>query len=138
MRQNMRQNYSGGHRSQRSRNKNRGQNLSQRMMDSNGPDVKIKGTAVHIYKKYQTLARDAVSSGDRLRAENYLQHADHYYRLSVVAQAQQQHRQSQEAQSQEGGSQEAQSQEAGSQEGGSQEAGSQDAQSDNDPTIDEI
>ncbi len=56
-------------------------NQLSRTMDSNGPDVKIRGTASHIYDKYQALARDANSSGDRVMAENYLQHAEHYFRL---------------------------------------------------------
>jgi hypothetical protein len=49
--------------------------------DSNGPDVKIRGSAVQVLEKYQSLARDAVASGDRVAAENFLQHAEHYYRL---------------------------------------------------------
>ncbi len=56
-------------------------NQLSRTLDSNGPDVKIRGTAAHIYEKYQTLARDANSAGDRVMAENYLQHAEHYLRL---------------------------------------------------------
>jgi hypothetical protein len=52
-----------------------------RTLESNGPDVKIRGTAAHIHEKYLTLARDAHSSGDRIGAENYLQHAEHYQRL---------------------------------------------------------
>ncbi len=52
-----------------------------RTFDSNGPDVKIRGTAAHIYEKYQALARDAHASGDRVGAENLLQHAEHYYRV---------------------------------------------------------
>ena len=59
-------------------------------MDSNGPDVKIRGTASHIYDKYQVLARDAQSSGDRIGAENYLQHAEHYFRLIQASQPTQQ------------------------------------------------
>lgn len=55
-----------------------------RTYDSNGPDVKIRGTASHIYEKYQQLARDAQSAGDRIAAENYLQHAEHYYRLMLA------------------------------------------------------
>lgn len=64
-----------------------------RTIDSNGPDVKIRGNAHHIYEKYLQLARDANSSGDRVMAENYLQHAEHYYRLIMAYQAsvQQQH-----------------------------------------------
>lgn len=55
-----------------------------RSYDSNGPDVKIRGTASHIFEKYQQLARDAQSAGDRVAAENYLQHAEHYYRLMLA------------------------------------------------------
>ena len=56
-------------------------NPASRSFDSSGPDVKVRGTATHIFDKYQTLARDASSSGDRVAAENYLQHAEHYYRI---------------------------------------------------------
>ncbi len=56
-------------------------NNPNRSFDSNGPDVKVRGAAAHIFEKYQQLARDATSSGDRILAENYLQHAEHYYRL---------------------------------------------------------
>ncbi len=70
------------------------QNTLSRNMESNGPDVKIRGTAVHIFEKYQALARDAQTSGDRIGAESYFQYAEHYHRLIVAAQAQQeQHRQ---------------------------------------------
>jgi len=50
-------------------------------MESNGPEVKVRGPAAHIYERYMQLARDAASSGDRVLGENYLQHADHYFRL---------------------------------------------------------
>ncbi len=63
------------------------------MYESNGPDVKIRGTASHIAEKYLQLARDAQSSGDPVAAENYYQHAEHYFRL--IAAAQEQFRQSQ-------------------------------------------
>ncbi len=49
--------------------------------DSNGPHVKVRGNANQISEKYQSLARDATSSGDRVMAENYLQHAEHYQRI---------------------------------------------------------
>lgn len=49
--------------------------------DSNGPSVRIRGNAVQVHEKYLTLARDAYSSGDRVMAENYFQHAEHYYRI---------------------------------------------------------
>ena len=60
-----------------------------RTFDSSGPEVKIRGSAAHVYEKYLQLARDANSSGDRITAENYLQHAEHYYRIMAAQQAQQ-------------------------------------------------
>ena len=59
-----------------------------RNYESNGPDVKIRGSAQQIAEKYAALARDAMSSGDRVMAENYLQHAEHYNRIIAAAQAQ--------------------------------------------------
>ncbi len=53
-----------------------------RAMESNGPEGgKVRGPAAVIYERYLQLARDAASSGDRVLSENYLQHADHYFRL---------------------------------------------------------
>ncbi|HJQ60477.1 MAG TPA: DUF4167 domain-containing protein [Vineibacter sp.] len=49
--------------------------------DSNGPDVRVRGTAHQIFEKYQALAREAATSGDRVMAEAYYQHAEHYYRI---------------------------------------------------------
>jgi len=70
-------------------NQNRkGPNPLTRNYESNGPDVKIRGSAQQIAEKYATLARDAQSSGDRVMAENYLQHAEHYNRIIMAAQAQ--------------------------------------------------
>lgn len=54
----------------------RGQNF-----ESNGPNVKVRGTAQQVLEKYLALARDASSSGDRIMAEAYFQHAEHYYRI---------------------------------------------------------
>lgn len=67
-----------------------GHNPLTRVYESNGPDVKIRGTAHHIAEKYQQLARDAQSSGDPVSAESYLQHAEHYLRLIAAAQQQMQ------------------------------------------------
>lgn len=65
-----------------------------RTFDSNGPEIKIRGSASHVYEKYLQLARDANASGDRIMAESYLQHAEHYFRILAAAQAQQvQHQQ---------------------------------------------
>jgi hypothetical protein len=73
----------------RGRNRNnKGPNPLTRSYESNGPDVKIRGTAQHIAEKYSQLARDAQSSGDPVAAENYLQHAEHYYRIIAAAQEQ--------------------------------------------------
>lgn len=74
-------------------NRGRGQNPLTRVYESNGPDIKIRGTASHIAEKYVQLARDARSSGDPVAAENYYQHAEHYFRL--IAAAQEQFRQNQ-------------------------------------------
>src|SRR5664279_5488394 len=72
-----------------------------RTFDSSGPEVKIRGSASNVYEKYLQLARDANSSGDRVMAENYLQHAEHYYRIMAAqAQAQAQYQQQQAAQQQ--------------------------------------
>ena len=70
----------------RGRNNRKGPNPLARVFESNGPDVKIRGTASHIMEKYLSLARDAQSSGDPVSAENYLQHAEHYYRIIAAAQ----------------------------------------------------
>jgi hypothetical protein len=51
------------------------------VFDSNGPDVRIRGTAHQVCEKYLTLAKDAAAAGDRIVAENYLQHAEHYQRI---------------------------------------------------------
>ena len=68
-----------------------------RTYDSSGPEVKIRGSASHVYEKYLQLARDANSGGDRIMAENYLQHAEHYYRIMAAAAAQQAQYQAQQA-----------------------------------------
>ena len=49
--------------------------------DSNGPDVRIRGTAHQVHEKYAALAKDAAGAGDHILAESYLQHAEHYQRL---------------------------------------------------------
>ena len=64
------------------------QNPLARNYESNGPDVKIRGTAAHIAEKYMSLARDSLASGDMVSAESYLQHAEHYNRIIMAAQTQ--------------------------------------------------
>src|SRR5277367_5356855 len=61
------------------------------VFDSNGPDVRVRGTAQQLFEKYLQLGRDATSSGDRVMAESYFQHAEHYFRiLNAMNQAAQQ------------------------------------------------
>src|SRR6201996_9835193 len=63
-------------------NNSKPQHNVNRAFESNGPDnVKIRGNAQHVFEKYQQLARDASASGDRVLGENYLQHAEHYFRV---------------------------------------------------------
>jgi hypothetical protein len=57
--------------------------------DSNGPDIRVRGNAHQVLEKYLAMARDASSQGDRIAAENYYQHAEHYFR-TINAQNQQQ------------------------------------------------
>ena len=83
----------GQNKRMRGRNQHRkSHNPMTRVYESNGPDVKIRGNPSHIAEKYVQLARDAQSSGDPVAAENYYQHAEHYFRL--IAAAQEQFRQS--------------------------------------------
>ena len=87
-----------GMKRQRGRNRGGGggnkpqQQNANRAFDSNGPEgVKVRGAAQGVFEKYQQLARDASSAGDRVLAENYLQHAEHYFRiLNAMNQAAQQ------------------------------------------------
>ena len=74
--------------SRRQRNRGNGGNGGNRpsqnrmqVFDSNGPDVRIRGTAHQVTEKYMILAKDAASAGDRILAESYLQHAEHYQRI---------------------------------------------------------
>ncbi len=79
-----------GQQNRRGRGRNRkGQNPLTRSFESNGPDMKIRGTPAHIAEKYISLARDALSSGDPVLAENYLQHAEHYNRIIMSFREQQ-------------------------------------------------
>jgi hypothetical protein len=78
---------------QRSRNRSSGggkpQHNANRAFESNGPDgVKIRGAAQHVFEKYQQLARDALTAGDRVLAESYQQHAEHYFRVLRAVQPQ--------------------------------------------------
>jgi hypothetical protein len=61
-------------------------------LDSNGPNVKIRGTPHQIFERYVALAREASTSGDRVAAENLYQHAEHYFRIMNAANEGHQHR----------------------------------------------
>src|ERR1700686_5104708 len=69
-------------------NNRHGQNPMTRVFESNGPDITIRCTPSHVAEKCGQLARDARSSGDPVAAENYYQHAEHYFRLIAAAQEQ--------------------------------------------------
>ena len=87
--------HGSGNRRQRNSNRNNGRRHNNgnggnggapnrsHVFDSNGPEVRIRGTAHQIVEKYAALAKDATSSGDTTLAENYLQHAEHYQRIIV-------------------------------------------------------
>ncbi len=62
------------------RGNNSGQKRSQ-VYDSNGPDVRIRGTAHQVFEKYLTLSKDCSAAGDMILAESYMQHAEHYQRI---------------------------------------------------------
>ncbi|MDB5476179.1 MAG: hypothetical protein JWP49_1690, partial [Phenylobacterium sp.] len=65
------------------------QQNANRAFDSNGPEgIKVRGNPQHVFEKYQQLARDANAAGDRVLGENYLQHAEHYFRLLRAIQPQ--------------------------------------------------
>jgi hypothetical protein len=70
----------GHHHKQQHHNPNRPPNRNQ-IFDSSGPDVRVRGNAHQVFDKYQALAREAASSGDRILAEAYWQYADHYFRM---------------------------------------------------------
>lgn len=83
------------HQKNRMRGRNRGgggggkgPNPLTRSYESNGPDVKVRGTAQNIAEKYLQLGRDAQATGDHVQAESYFQHAEHYFRLIAAAQEQ--------------------------------------------------
>ncbi len=89
----------GQHKNNNNRNRNRNNNNnnnrrntggggspSNKVFDSNGPDIKLRGTTQTIAEKYMQMGRDAQSAGDSVAAESYYQHAEHYYRLWAASQ----------------------------------------------------
>lgn len=98
-------------------------NVVNRVFESAGPEGKVRGTPQQIIDKYEQLARDAQTSGDRVVAENFLQHAEHYARMLSTAQAEQQAQQAKRD-----AEQERQQQNQGQQGGGGKRGGGGDGQ----------
>ncbi|MEM7721132.1 MAG: DUF4167 domain-containing protein [Pseudomonadota bacterium] len=99
-------------RSKGNRNRSVG-NVMNRVFDSSGPEGKVRGTPQQIIDKYNQLTRDAQLGGDRVAAENFQQHAEHYLRLLAEAQREQEARREQQQQNQ-------QNQQNNNQQGGGQ------------------
>ncbi|USG60693.1 DUF4167 domain-containing protein [Sneathiella marina] len=89
-------NRSGGNSGRSNNNNNRRSSNGNRNYDSNGPDGKIRGTALQVYDKYIAVATDAQTSGDRVAAENYFQHAEHYFRIVAANNAAKQEKMSEQ------------------------------------------
>ncbi len=68
----------------RGRNGRKNTNPRSQSFESSGPEVKVRGNAQQVVEKYLALARDASTAGDRVTAESYFQHAEHYYRLMTA------------------------------------------------------
>ena len=80
---------SNNYKRNRNRNQNRrngnGSSSKSTNIDSSGPDVRVRGSAIQVNEKYIALANDASMSGDRIKAESFFQYADHYYRVYMLA-----------------------------------------------------
>ena len=80
---------SNNYKRNRNRNQNRrngnGSSSKSTNIDSSGPDVRVRGSAIQVNEKYIALANDASMSGDRIKAESLFQYADHYYRVYMLA-----------------------------------------------------
>lgn len=98
---------SNNNRRARGRGGRKSGNSRNQTYDSNGPGARVRGNPSQIYEKYQQLARDAASAGDRVGAENYLQHAEHYYRLMAAAAAKNEQRNASEEGTRDEGSRDA-------------------------------
>lgn len=110
-------------RSKGNRNRSVG-NVMNRVFDSSGPEGKVRGTPQQIIDKYNQLTRDAQLAGDRVAAENFQQHAEHYLRLLAEAQREQDARREQQQQNQQNNNQQ------GGGQGGQNRQGDQSGQSD--------
>ena len=76
-------------RGKRSNNNRYTGNIINRVFDSSGPEGKVRGTPQQIIEKYSQLHRDSQLSNDRVAAENFQQHAEHYARMLTQAQREQ-------------------------------------------------
>ena len=80
---------SNNYKRNRNRNQNRrngnGSSSKSTNIDSSGPDIRVRGSAIQVNEKYMALANDASMSGDRIKAESFFQYADHYYRVFMLA-----------------------------------------------------
>lgn len=100
------------------------QNPRQQTFDSSGPDVRIRGNAYQVLEKYLAMARDATAAGDRIAAENFYQHAEHYFRI-VNANGDQQGANGRQRPNGPGNDEQAQAAADGEGEGGEQPAGAE-------------
>ncbi|MGC1502885.1 MAG: DUF4167 domain-containing protein [Sulfitobacter sp.] len=122
----------------RSNNNNQGGNVVNRVFDSSGPEGKVRGTPSQVIEKYNQLARDAQLSNDRVAAENFQQHAEHYLRMLSEAQREmderreEQERQNRERQA-ERDRERAERQEREASQGGQQQHGGQSQPGGNEP-----
>jgi len=108
-----------------------GGNQGNRPFESNGPDnTKIRGNAAQIYEKYMQYARDAQSSGDRVKSENLLQHAEHYFRIMAATMPREQRLQ--QEQNAQFGSQDDRDDEVTTEAGKADDAGADDSADDGD------
>lgn len=89
----MRQGQQNRNNRQRNRGRRQNNNSANKVYDSNGPDVRVRGSAQTVADKYLQLAADAQSQGDKITAESYFQHAEHYLRIVASIQAQREQRQ---------------------------------------------
>ena len=77
----------------RGRRNGNGQINRNTTLDSNGPDVRLRGNAFQLYEKYASLGNDAAAAGERISAEAYYQYADHYFRVhSAIVSTQEERR----------------------------------------------
>jgi hypothetical protein len=83
----MRQNGKNNRQRGRGRRNGNGQINRNTTLDSNGPEVRLRGNAQQLYEKYVALGNDASAAGERIQAEAYFQYADHYFRVhsAVIA-----------------------------------------------------